>query len=129
MHVILKIVSIKEIICYKEIVILKINFIHLSTLGSCLDIEAWSTDIFSGFWDRYIWNSGFQVLYTNSEDTELIDFLFACFQCWFRIFGNSNSSNNLQSVATEIWVEKVWQVSIFKSAILPGILPLKAQRV
>lgn len=40
-------------------IILKTNFVHPSALGSRLDTEASSTNVFSGFCDRYIWNIGF----------------------------------------------------------------------
>lgn len=78
--VILKIVPIKEIICYKQIVILKINFIYPSVLGSHLDTEASNTGVFSRFvTDTYeillFWCCTLAVNIKNSW------ILFGCFQC------------------------------------------------
>ena len=73
-YVIFKIFSIKEIICSKGTIILKINFIHPSALGSPLDTDASGKNFFLDFCDRHIWNSSFHKLYINSECTEFIDF-------------------------------------------------------
>lgn len=73
--------------CYKETVIPKINFIHPLALDNHLDTETSSSDDFSGFCDRLIRNSGFQVLYNSNEHTELIDFRLLVFNAGLGYFG------------------------------------------
>lgn len=83
-YVILNVFSIQEIMCYKETVILKINIIHPSSLDNHLDTETSSSDVFSGFCDRLIWNSGFWVLSISIEHT--VDFCLLVFSAGLEYF-------------------------------------------